>query len=545
MRTDRRPPRRQRGFTLLELMAALAVGTMMVVGLMTLVNNAIDDSKGQQAALYQSRVSQAAVKYINANYASLVAGATSTVPAKVDVAALKAAQLLPASFNAQNAYGQTPCLLVLQTTPGHLDALVLTEGGSPIAAKDAAYVASNAGDGGGYVPADTPTQAQGAFKSWQVPLGAYVSRNCSGTPAGAGSLATALFFDSPGNLSADFVYRNAVPGHPELNRMNTPLHMNAKVVENTSDALCVAADPTTQGRIAVDASGRVLSCQSGVWKLSGSTFWRDPVATFASLPAGGNNVGDVRMVTGLSRAFTWTGTGWTALAVDENGNMTLPGTLAADHLQVNHTETANTPCSPNGLIAKDASGLLLSCQLGVWSAQSSSQLAYTENGDVVILKSAFKSYPGGTVFYTGGYSYDAGDDWTYTDIVRPIVPTKDGLLIINASSTMDRELISDPTVIGQFQIMLTVVNRDTGQVIASSHAMSPIFTNDTVAISTSLSKAVPKNTSGYDAHIQTGWSIYKGSAAAAFYNRSNYKNALGQTVEQTPLETTWVLDLTY
>jgi hypothetical protein len=56
---------------------------------------------------------------------------------------------------------------------------------------------------------------------------------------------------------------------------------------------------------------------------------------------------------------------------------------------------------------------------------------------------------------------------------------------------------------------------------------------------------VPKNTNGYAVHIQTNWSTYRGSQALAFYNRSNYKDAFGKTVEQTPLETTWTLDLTY
>jgi prepilin-type N-terminal cleavage/methylation domain-containing protein len=535
----------QRGFTLIETLAALAVAAMMMAGLMALINSSIDDTKGQQAALYQSQVAKAAVKYIDANYASLTGSATATTPAVVDLAVLKSASLVSANLSATNAYGQAPCVLVLQPSAGRLEALVVTEGGQPIAIKDAAYVAANAGDGGGYITTATPAQAQGAFGSWSVPLASYVSRNCSGTPAATGRLASALFFNGPGNLALDFVYRNAVPGHPELNRMNTPLHMAAQVVENTSDSLCIVGDATTQGRIAADATGRVLSCQAGVWKPSGSSFWKDPVATFAALPQLGNTVGDVRTVTSLSRGFTWNGTGWVALAVDENGNMHLPGTLDADYLQVNRTETVGAACSPSGLIAKNAQGLLLSCQNGAWASQAQSELAYTENGDVVIMSSAFRTYPGGTVFYTGPFTYDAADDWTYTDIARPVTPTKDGLLIVNASAVMDRELVTDPTVKGQVQIVLTIVNSDNGLVVASTKAMSPIFTNDTVAVSATLSKAVPKNTNGYAVHIQTNWSTYRGSQALAFYNRSNYKDAFGKTVEQTPLETTWTLDLTY
>ncbi len=534
-----------RGFSLLELLAALAVGTLMVVGLMALVDDSLDDTKGQQAALYQSRVAEAARKYIDANYGTLVATATAGTPAVVDVAALKAAKLLPAGFNATNGFGQTPCVLVLQPDAGKLDALIVSEGGTPIKTKMLAYVAANAGEGGGYVGEATPTVAQGAFGSWSTPLAAYVSRNCSGTPAAAGSLATGLFFDSPGNISSDFVYRAAVPGHPELNRMVTPLHMAAVVVDDSSDALCAAADPTSSGRIAVNATGRVMSCQAGVWKPSGSGFWKDPVASFAALPASGNTVGDVRLVTDIGRAFSWNGVGWVALAVDENGNMIVPGKVAANHLQVNATETTNTACSPDGLIAKDASGLLLSCQNGKWSSQSSSELAYTENGNVVILKSDFVTYPAGTVFFTDTPLYDAADDWMYATIVRDITPAKDGQVIVNVSVTMDRELVTDQSVKGQTAMLVLLVNKDNNQVIGTTRVMSPIVTNDTVAISATLSKAVPKNTNGYAVHMQTGWSVYAGSSAAALYHRSNYMNTLNQVIEQTPVQTTWVLDLTY
>jgi hypothetical protein len=75
--------------------------------------------------------------------------------------------------------------------------------------------------------------------------------------------------------------------------------------------------------------------------------------------------------------------------------------------------------------------------------------------------------------------------------------------------------------------------------------MSPIFVNDTVGISTTLSKVVTRNTNGYAVHIETNWATYKGSRTATFYNRSNYRDTTGATIEQTPLETTWTLDLTY
>ncbi|MCU3543138.1 shufflon system plasmid conjugative transfer pilus tip adhesin PilV, partial [Enterobacter hormaechei subsp. steigerwaltii] len=40
---------------------------------------------------------------------------------------------------------------------------------------------------------------------------------------------------------------------------------------------------------------------------------------------------------------------------------------ANEFVQVNGVATAGASCSPNGLIGRDASGGILSCQSGVWS----------------------------------------------------------------------------------------------------------------------------------------------------------------------------------
>lgn len=94
-------------------------------------------------------------------------------------------------------------------------------------------------------------------------------------------------------------------------------------------------------------------------------YWKDPVASWASLPTTGNSVGDTRMVTGLGFAFTWNGTTWTPLAADQNGNMTaktfIPTLIA----------TAGQPCSNPGQSASSGSGPLF-CQSGVWTQLRSS-----------------------------------------------------------------------------------------------------------------------------------------------------------------------------
>ena len=391
--TTFRPIAAQSGFTLLETLAAFAIGAIMIVGLVRAIDDSLEDSKGQQTSLYQAQVAEAAGKYIAANYTALLAQATAASPAKVDIAAIKAGNFLPTNFNPANPYGQTPCLLVLKPSAERLEALLVTEGGSAIPKKNLTSIAANAGQGGGYISSADATVAQGTFDAWRAPLAPYITKNCSGTATGVDHLASALFFDGPGNLSTDFLYRGAVPNHPELNQMTTPLHMRAIRAEDTSDPAgtadgCIAGDATTFGRIAVNASGVMLACENGVWRRYGSRFWKDPVLTFASLPATGNTIGDTRMVTDVSRAFTWNGVGWAALAVDQNGNMTVPGTLTSNKVTATDSVTTSkvtastsvqtnfvqldkvfvhqSACAPDGVLGREVSGLVMSCQGGFW-----------------------------------------------------------------------------------------------------------------------------------------------------------------------------------
>lgn len=386
--------RQQHGFTLLELMAALAIGAMMIAGLSVMIDRSLDDTKGQQTALYQAQLAAAAGKYISENYAVLANNATTTAAVAVGGEALKGTGHLSKNFNLTNAYGQTPCVLVLKTPEGHLDALVVTEGGDPILAKDIAYIAGNAGQGGGYFDSGPPLQAKGAFGSWTLndtaapALSNFMSAKCDkSAKAGAGHLATALFYDGLGQSSTDFVYRGPVPGHPELNAMTTPLQLPKVAQENASDDLCKVADAETFGRIAVNHIGAVLSCQAGVWRYGGGS-WKEPAPDYESLPPGGagsaNVIGDVRMVTKQNVAFTWTAdNAWSPLAVDQNGNLNVPKRLTVNDMLIQAQITAGTHCDKNGLIATDSTGMAISCQSGSWRKFAESEIIPTSQGDPV------------------------------------------------------------------------------------------------------------------------------------------------------------------
>lgn len=323
--------RRTRGFGLIELVGAMALATLVAAGVAAMTGRMLDDLRRQHAAGYQQRFTAAAAQYLRANQAALyTAAAAGTVP--VALAQLKAsgAGFLPASFAATNPYGQTPCLLVRRSGQA-LAALAVSEGGSAIDDGALAYVAAHAGPGGGFIKllesAPGPPVG-GAFGSWKLDaaaLAAYLSRNCSGTPAAGGRLASALFADAGGALPADFLYRGAVPGRPELNQMHTPLRMaGAAIVKN--GAAC-----GDTARIAIDEDRNIVTCSPAkVWKNSGNDTWRDPVASFGALLAlVGEPNGAVRVTLDTGRAFVRTAGSWKALAVDQNGNLDVPNRLSA------------------------------------------------------------------------------------------------------------------------------------------------------------------------------------------------------------------------
>jgi len=331
-----------RGFALIELLGALALGSLMLAGLSVIIDNTLEDAKGQQAAHYQAQIVDAATKYIKANYSTLAVVANTTATATVSLTDLINASILPASFGPANAYGQTPCVLVRATskvvsgqTVYMVNALIVTEGTAAQAIPDRLLhaVAAQSGVGGGAVSAQTPTVASGSYGGWTLDgstsptLANFLSARCSANTAGGGSLASALFYDGPGQLATDFLYRNAVTGHQELNQMNTPLKMSASAVVTENDA-CGA-----NAAIAVDAARNLMNCDvSGVWKRV--TTWKLPVASYNDLPgvvtAATDQVGDVRMTLDTSRAFMYAGgASWNPLGVDQAGNLLVPGSMSA------------------------------------------------------------------------------------------------------------------------------------------------------------------------------------------------------------------------
>ncbi|MDA8328841.1 MAG: shufflon system plasmid conjugative transfer pilus tip adhesin PilV [Betaproteobacteria bacterium] len=354
-----------------EIVGVLIAALVAMFGVKTYSDYQVQSNNNLLAATTASQwtqISTAATSYIQTNAVAIQAVATATTPAIITIGMLQTPEvsLLPASFTSTNPYQQTWQIEVLQPTAGNLQALIMTIGGTALPDKQAANIANLMGATGGFIPKNdtglyVTNTAYGTAGSWQVPTTSYINA----TP---GELAALLYFNN-GQLQSPYLYRNAIPGQPQLNAMNTPLIMNSV---QTATQACA-----TNGAIAQDGNGVVLSCQSGAWQQQGSAYWRDPVANFASLPvcnttsAWQTRIAQMSSVGVGPRAYTCNGTSWQPLSLDDGGNLTVAGTLAVGQLstntlQLNGVATAGTWCGSKGSQARDAAGMVLSCVNGVW-----------------------------------------------------------------------------------------------------------------------------------------------------------------------------------
>lgn len=378
----------QKGVTLLEIMVALFILGSVFAGVGMMIDQSSSRTTAALAGQQLRLVGDAAQSYIKDNYAAVTGTATATTPVLIRVSDLVAGNYLNAGFQVANGYQQNQCILVLEPTANNLTALVVTEGGKTVDDVSLGDVVGSIGAEGGALYTSAPTTIRGTMGGYSLAIGNFANANhlgqkCDGT-AGVVSIAVghpvmALWF-SNGDANSAYLYRNAVGGQPQLNRMNTAIDMNNNSINNASTVQLTTqvnsgdACPTN-GVMATNATGQVMSCQNLQWKTQGSLYWQDPVTTktaLDALPCNASTLNQTRVVqlrndsSARPSAYTCNGSSWQPLGVDAAGNITVTGTATVGKMQVNDVVTEGAACSPNGLVARDATGLLLSCQSGSW-----------------------------------------------------------------------------------------------------------------------------------------------------------------------------------
>lgn len=261
---------RQFGFTLLEVLISLGIMSSVMVGLANLSDQFAKETVISINANQSQTFANASRAYIKDNYSAIMAIATPTVAAKIDTATLIAAGKLPAGFVGTNAYGHTYCTLVLEPIANRLQGLVVAEGGQTVDDISLASLAGIIGGSGGGVYSTDTTVVRGAVGGWSIPVATYDNRannvgtTCTGSAGNVrlavGRPVVALWFEN-GDTSSAFLARDAVPGRPELNQMNTPIMMNSIQTEGAS---------CTTGSLARNSTGAILSCENSVYRVQGN-----------------------------------------------------------------------------------------------------------------------------------------------------------------------------------------------------------------------------------------------------------------------------------
>lgn len=411
---------------ILGVMFASLVGLLMIPTYMHFETIAIDNAKAATTAQQMQQVSQAAQAYIQANYSAVEANSTASNPATITVSMLQNTGYLPNAFSAANPFGQMWQVQVLQPTPGQLQALVLTQGGTQIGQVQAPMIAAQAGAQGGFVPYNgqygtlNDTVAHGAYSGWQVSMSGY-------TNPGPGHLAALLAFNN-GNLENNYLYRVAVPGQPQLNTMQTNLNMGTNSVNNANEVnaqseTLASGEPNGQpGALQIGSNYYYGDGTNAAVRTPGSFYIQNQNGSGAAQIAevsnvwgsgelqGGyiNSTGDVNAQynSTASNAFAMDDGAWWANSggnssqsgsIWASGNINTPGFYADNNGYSGTTDTLTVGsrvilgtafgsanigwgCSPNGEIAANAngSGQVLACQGGTWQAMGGGGLGITQ-----------------------------------------------------------------------------------------------------------------------------------------------------------------------
>ncbi|MFP5222882.1 MAG: shufflon system plasmid conjugative transfer pilus tip adhesin PilV [Acidobacteriota bacterium] len=269
---------------IIEVIASLLVMFVLLPAIASLWQYGATEMQKRQAADQLAQVSRAAASYVRKHQTTLLGSTTATSGPVITTDPLVTEQFLPAGFRGKNVWGQSYQIFFRQPSANAIQAVILTTGGlghDPGQPKFGTAVvpsaASMAGGSGGYIPTGAITGQstgvlQGAYGGWTLDLASV------GVPTpGAGHLGTLSTYDSS-SLGQDFLYRIAVPGHPELNAMQTELDMTDHAIRKVQEVQFTArtlgtetCDADTEGRVFLDVNQGLYICRNGQMEVVADT----------------------------------------------------------------------------------------------------------------------------------------------------------------------------------------------------------------------------------------------------------------------------------
>lgn len=234
----------KKGFSLVELLLVIGVSAGLVMVTIQLFNDFAQKQTNRMVGQHILQLQNAAEEYVSANFTDLW---THVIPnlndtAEITPATLSAAGFLPTSYVARNALKQAVTSYVRNVGGGFtggdtIEVVSFSEdwGGNDVARPNGRIIDAAISAGpkvGVIIETDTgPDCCEGNIQSysglWSVPIGTYggnwtvtANRPDRGYIAAYGRVAYSNTFNG------DYLYRVAITGQPELNRMETNLDMD-------------------------------------------------------------------------------------------------------------------------------------------------------------------------------------------------------------------------------------------------------------------------------------------------------------------------------
>ncbi|MGE1309236.1 shufflon system plasmid conjugative transfer pilus tip adhesin PilV (plasmid) [Escherichia coli] len=320
-----------RGWASLETGAALLIVMLLIAWGAGIWQDYIQTKGWQTEARLVSNWTSAARSYIGKNYTTLQGSSTTTTPAVITTTMLKNTGFLSSGFTETNSEGQRLQAYVVRNAqnPELLQAMVVSSGGTPYPVKALIQMAKDITTGlGGYIQ-DGKT-ATGALRSWSVALSNY------GAKSGNGHIAVLLSTDELSGAAEDTdrLYRFQV---------NVNGTFSGQVKGNSGNF-----------DVNVTAGGDIRS--NNGWLIT-----RNSKGWLNETHGGGFYMSDGSWVRSVNNKGIYTG------GQVKGGTVRADGRLyTGEYLQLERTAVAGASCSPNGLVGRDNTGAILSCQSGTW-----------------------------------------------------------------------------------------------------------------------------------------------------------------------------------
>ena len=206
-----------RGLSLFGALLALGLLGMLVLGATVFFETRALEGRGRLAAVQLAVLAEAAAAHAHSRFPALLAQAQGG-PSELTLAALKAAGSLPAGFSEVDALGRSLRVLMLAAGPDAFDILATETVPAGDTVRPAAALLEAAGPRMGLAG---PSRLSGPTVDADVSA----FRAAFGGAPREGALATLGRFDH-GGVYGDALYRVAIPGYAEANRMEADLDMN-------------------------------------------------------------------------------------------------------------------------------------------------------------------------------------------------------------------------------------------------------------------------------------------------------------------------------